>query len=103
MKYFVLTYDPRADEDPRVQEFDEDAGAFRVLERETLENLGRDGVEVVLFYCDSEQTLRSTNQRYFNPEATRRLREDSDALLRANERIRSNMAAMLVGWTPVAD
>ncbi len=103
MKYFVLTYDPRADEDPRVQEFDEDTEAFRVLEMETLQHLGRDGVEVVLFYCDSEQTLRSANQRYFNPEATKRLREDPDVLRRGIEQIRSDMAAMPAGLTLLAD
>ena len=97
MKYFVLTYDPRADEDPRVQEFAEAAEAFRVLEVETLEHLGRDGVEVVLFYCDSEQTLRSANQRYFNPEVTKRLREDPDVLRRGREQIRFNVAAMSAG------
>ncbi|MCY3921453.1 MAG: hypothetical protein OXG27_03560 [Chloroflexi bacterium] len=96
MKYFVLTYDPLAEADPRVQEFEDDLEAFQVLEAETLQNLGSDGVEVVLFYCDSERTLRSANQRYFNPEVTRRLRESSQPLRSESER----MANQLIGLAP---
>lgn len=87
MKYFVLTYDPKATTEPSVQEFSDSPEAFRVLEEETLEHRGKSGIEVVLFYCDSEATLRAANQRYFNPEATHRLREHAVALRRSAEQL----------------
>lgn len=99
MKYFVLTYDPLSDTEPSVREFDEDAEAFQVLELETLENLGRDGVEVVLFYCDSEQTLRSANQRYFNPRASRMLRENPEVLRAGIKPFPFSLAGIVPGMT----
>ncbi|MCY3839334.1 MAG: hypothetical protein OXH09_11950 [Gammaproteobacteria bacterium] len=94
MKYFVLTYDPRSDREPRVREFNEHIDAFRELESQTIENLGREGIEVVLFINESETALRSTNQRYFNPEVTRRLRENPSVLASGLENMRHGMSAL---------
>lgn len=94
MRYFVLTYDPRADTDPIVQDFSTSSEAFQVLEQETLDNLGAPGIEVVLFYCDSEESLRGANERYFNPEVTHRLRENREIIREAAERLTAQVAAM---------
>lgn len=87
MKYFVLTYDPSAKSEPLVQEFDEDGQAFLELESQTLANLGREGVEVVLFYCESEAALRSANHRYFSPEVSERLLENIEGIRNGAQRI----------------
>ena len=91
MKYFVLTYDPRSDLEPRVREFEDHRDAFRELESQTIENLGREGIEVVLFLNESETSLRSTNQRYFDPELTRRLRENTGDLARGLDHLRDRL------------
>ena len=94
MKYLVLTYDPIAISEPIVQAFDDDAEAFRVLEAETLENLGRHGVEVVLFYSESEAAFRSANHRYFNPEVSQRLLENLGDLHRGVEKFQHSLAGL---------
>jgi len=95
MRYFVLTYDPVVDSDPVIQAFDDASEAFTALRRETLTHLGRDGVEVVVFYCDSEETLRAANHRYFNPSVTKRLRDQPDAVRRDMERSHRKLANSL--------
>lgn len=75
MKYFVLTYDRTTDQ-VAVMPFDDDASAFAELKRATLAKRPTD--EVVLFYADSEDTLKRTHSRYFFTE-----REMIDATLAA--------------------
>ena len=94
MKYLLVVYEPGSAKDPSVLTFEDDLAAFKALESRTIANLGRDGVEVVLFYIDSEETLRSTNSRYFNPQASRRLKENPEMLRRGIEQVQGRLAAL---------
>ncbi|MDE2891444.1 MAG: hypothetical protein OXN86_02910 [Chloroflexota bacterium] len=96
MKNYVLVYDPHADDDPVVYPFgsDEDA-AFEKLAAETIAHLGEAGIEVVLFRAESFDALKRLNLRYFNPDASRRLREDVEALHRRAEQLTRNLGEMV--------
>ena len=91
MMFLLLIYDRESDDDPVLFGFEDDQEAFKELESQTLAKLDSPGVEVVLFYAESEKIVRSANPRFFNPMATRRLGEDHSVLWAGIEQLRENL------------
>ncbi len=101
MKNYVLVYDPHADEEPVVHPFEDDEeAAFAMLTAETIDHLGQPGIEVVLFRAESRESLMRLNSRYFNPEVSRRLRENPEILRKGAEQLTHHLIEMAPNLGP---